>query len=389
MGDTTELRIEKPSHGVEVFERDDPEAVLSRAAWLLTLGNRCQELFYPALQDAAPGVQRAPEPPDDEEDADREVLGIPRLEGKLEGGGRRTIQDRYGLESGDAGRGRLVELAHQVSRTRDPYDALALFECGVGSPDALTRVASAIAYGRWTVLPVFIPLLAEVVEGATPQLLEPDGDEADMAATLARNELARIAPDHPALSPFLHEVTPAGGSPSHTSLLVHGTWARFAKWWQPGVGTFHDYLLGNHVPDLYAASDRYEWSGGYSDHARAMAAVQLDGWLAAHTIARLARLVAHSHGGNVAMMATHGTTQADQLVLLSCPVHRSKYLPNFGNVGEVVSFQVHMDLVVLADGGRLKFRHPQIRDETIPLWFKHDASHDEDVWDRYRLADRL
>jgi hypothetical protein len=52
----------------------------------------------------------------------------------------------------------------------------------------------------------------------------------------------------------------------HTSLLVHGTWARNDSWWQPG-GSLHAYLLPTILPDLYAGADRFDWSGGYSDAA--------------------------------------------------------------------------------------------------------------------------
>jgi hypothetical protein len=169
---------------------------------------------------------------------------------------------------------------------------------------------------------------------------------------------------------------------------VHGTWARNEKWWQP-AGAFHSYLLGRHVNDLYDRSDRYEWSGGWSDHARALAALGLGSWLDARSISPARKLIGHSHGANVIMLATHGTVRAEQLVLLSCPVHKAKYLPNFAQVGDVVSFQVHMDLVVLADGGRLRFGNPRIRDVVLPLWFKHDATHDETVWDLYPDVLRL
>lgn len=89
------------------------------------------------------------------------------------------------------------------------------------------------------------------------------------------------------------------------------------------------------------------------------------------------------------MLATHQGLDVGKLVLLSCPVHRHKYLPDFNRVGEVVSIRVRLDLVILADGGGQRFRHPRIREEVLPLWFDHSASHEPDVWRRFDVPSRL
>ena len=372
--------IEEPVSGSRAFADEDDASLLSRAAILLCLGGQVRELIRPNVDEQFPGVIPRWEPDDGSEFEDLKVLAVPELKPGLSRPGLRAeIQDKYGIQDGDSSAPeRLHDLADQLEKSSNPYDALALFECGAQHPDPLTRVASVIAYRNWTIAPLgFVPILAEEVENEDP-----------LIATLARDELARVAPEHPALEGLIQDVARTAGARSHTSLLVHGTWARFEKWWQPGGG-FHDYLLANHVPDLYDQVNRYEWSGAWSDHARGMTAVELGGWLAARGIGRLDKLLGHSHGANVSMAATHGSAQAEQLVLLSCPVHANKYLPDFSHVVDVVSFQVHMDLVVLADGGNLKFRHPRIRDVTIPVWFKHDASHDEGVWDRYSLDSHL
>jgi alpha-beta hydrolase superfamily lysophospholipase len=93
-------------------------------------------------------------------------------------------------------------------------------------------------------------------------------------------------------------------------------------------------------------------------------------------------LFTHSHGGSVAMLATHNGTAVGRLVLLSCPVHWPKYTPDFARVVKVVSVRVHLDLVILVDGGGQRFTDPRIHENVLPIWFDHFATHDPDVWRR-------
>src|SRR5262249_11295340 len=158
-----------------------------------------------------------------------------------------------------------------------------------------------------------------------------------------------IDPRHEAILSLEHD-SGRGGPPgkARTSLLVHGTWARNESWWQPG-GSFHNYLFTQVLSDLYAAPDRFDWSGGYSDAARSIAANDLRQWLSSHgAIDPL--VMGHSHGANVVMLATQLGVNMREAVLLSCPVHWPKYTPNFANVAKVVSIRVHLDLVILVDG---------------------------------------
>ena len=99
-------------------------------------------------------------------------------------------------------------------------------------------------------------------------------------------------------------------------------------------------------------------------------------------------MFAHSHGGSVAMLASQDGLTMEKLVLLSCPVHQ-RYRPNHGIVKKTVSVRVKLDLVVLADGGRQRFRDQRIQEIVLPLWFSHSATHDPDVWQRYDIAAQL
>lgn len=91
-------------------------------------------------------------------------------------------------------------------------------------------------------------------------------------------------------------------------------------------------------------------------------------------------LFTHSHGGSLAMLASNKGLQIGKLILLSCPVHASDYLPDFNSVRRVVSVRVKLDLVILADRGGQRFKHPRIEENVLPIWFDHTATHNPDVW---------
>lgn len=214
------------------------------------------------------------------------------------------------------------------------------------------------------------------------------GSDDPLVTELAATGLARFAPEHEALTDLGPPPAPEPGEPSRSSLMVHGTvFGKHSVWWQPG-GDFHTYVLNSFRPDLYASGDRFQWTGRYSDAARALAARDLHDWLSQKRITD-PTLFTHSHGGSVAMLASQNGLDVDQLVLLSCPVHAQKYLPDFTRVQNTVSIRVRLDLVILADRGGQRFRDPRIRETVLPLWFDHGASHDPDVWRQHNLPSKL
>jgi len=99
--------------------------------------------------------------------------------------------------------------------------------------------------------------------------------------------------------------------------------------------------------------------------------------------------VAHSHGGNVAFLATHGGLTIGELVLLSCPVRIPQYVPDFAQTNKVVSIRVHLDLVILVDGAGQHFPFPQIQEHVLPIWFDHFATHDPAVWQEHNVPGML
>jgi hypothetical protein len=252
----------------------------------------------------------------------------------------------------------------------------ALVEVALRHPHELVRVAAAASYFLVAADPSrAIAILARGVRSRDPLTRE-----------VAATALARVEPRHPVLAPLLEarpRRSPRG--PSRTSLLVHGTWARTAAWWQPPNGDFWQYIHTDVDPNLYGAQDRFDWSGGYSIAARALGGTRLNAWVQQHNLAGL-DLFAHSHGGSVSMLASQAGTQVGRMILLSCPVHWPQYMPAFTRVNRVISIRVHLDLVILADGGGQRFYDPRIEEHILPLWFEHSLSHDPATWQQYNVS---
>ncbi|MGH9464291.1 MAG: hypothetical protein ACRD0X_01510 [Thermoanaerobaculia bacterium] len=370
-----EYRAIEPVSFTEAFARQDESAVHSQAASLLVLGAQLGPGAHSRATRAAVKGARRPEGLLPAEDID--VLRLPALRPTGKRFRRRQVRSRLSEELNLApdelrerfGVEQLPELAARLDREPTVRSAATLFEASLLHPTELVRVSAAIGYLRLAADP--LELVDVLVEGTR------SGDE--LVRELAGVALARFSPDHLRLA----ELQAAGGAAgrneiSHTGLLVHGTFARSHGWWQPG-GDFHTYLGAQVRPDLYANADRFDWSGGYSNAARALGAQDLASWVAYRGLDGL-DLFTHSHGGSVAMLATQLGLGVGQLVLLSCPARPLEYLPDFGRVNEVVSIRVHLDLVILIDGGRQRFRHPQIEEHVLPLWFRHSATHDARVW---------
>ncbi|MHB8267226.1 alpha/beta fold hydrolase [Bradyrhizobium sp.] len=106
-------------------------------------------------------------------------------------------------------------------------------------------------------------------------------------------------------------------SGAHTKLqlvLVHGTWGRgffwkrkLAQWCEPDSQFRSDLVasLRSQMPELQLHFSAFNWDGRNSIHSRADASIQLADELAGHSMDGSPVLViAHSHGGNVALLAS-------------------------------------------------------------------------------------
>lgn len=257
--------------------------------------------------------------------------------------------------------------------------AAELMQMCLDHPHDLVRIAAAHAY---------LPLTDD--SGRCVDILATGVRSQDrLERQLATTALARVQPDHPALRRLSRPpVRPRRvRRKPDTLMLVHGTWASTAAWYRPG-GDFHTFVEGLR-PDLYDSADYFRWSGSYSDGGRNQGAQSLAQWVADHNESGL-DLMGHSHGANVMMHATKFGMRAGRLILLSCPVHVNKYLPDFTRVRRpVVSVRVRFDLVILADGGGQRFTHPDIAENVLRVWFDHGATHDPAVWQEHDVATRI
>ena len=115
-------------------------------------------------------------------------------------------------------------------------------------------------------------------------------------------------------------------------ILVHGTWGASSNWYTPR-GDFFD-ALENTVCGKDSAVVSFRWSGGCGHASRMNAAESLVKLIKTYDISTAIFLVAHSHGGNVVMLASHLLAHQENnkhriraLFTLGTPV-MSNYLPN-------------------------------------------------------------
>lgn len=376
--------VERPLAGPDAFREKGDAASLSRAAIFLILRAQLRADDR-ALQARTQGTSADLVVPAD----DIARFPVPLVRRAGETIPREELRERvarvYGLQVKEDSRGqdnaRLIgevvpQLADRFYETPSLTTAAEIAEACLSHPDDLTRVAAAAAHFEISASPDAVETLANGLRSRE-----------ELVREVAATALARIAPADPRLARLTKRRKHGSGRPpTRTGLLVHGTFARTYAWWQPG-GSFHSYLAGIR-PDLYSAADRFEWSGGYSDAARALGASDLTTWIDARGHSGL-DLFTHSHGGSVAMLATQSGSSVGKLVLLSCPAHPYKYMPDFNRVSQAVSIRVHLDLVILADGGGQRFQHANVRETVLPLWFDHSATHRPGVWSKYDVPAKL
>lgn len=211
------------------------------------------------------------------------------------------------------------------------------------------------------------------INGLSMDSLDETGDgQLEITATAQRRAAARRrgAPK------IIDEIT----------IIIHGTWAADGSWWRP-KGDFFEYVktdLGR--SDLYDKADQFKWSGKNRESSRRKAGVALDKWLRSHPAAEV-NVFGHSHGANVAMLATHQGIYMNRLIMLSPPVRRD-YFANWKNVGQAYNIQASFDPVVAIARGGQWFNDVR----KVPVLEKkmkasgHSASHDPEVWRSEKLA---
>jgi hypothetical protein len=362
--------VTKPRLGVEAFEENDAASQLAQAAFLLLVGHELRRSRERVMS------PRVSEIRNETLDEDAAQFKIPHIvtEGRRFRFREALAEEKMAAQTLSVRRKDRLhpaskDLAIRLQNAPSDRTAAALLGVCIYRPDPIVRTAAAAAGFEITAEPArLIAILAKATRDRDP-----------LARDLAATALARVRPEHSALrrlAPRSRRGTRK--TRAHTSLLVHGTFARNDAWWQPG-GDFHSYLLANVLPDLYTGADRFDWSGNYSDAARLIAASELQAWISNHNVTD-PLIMGHSHGANVILLATQLGVTMREAVLLSCPVHWPQYAPDFSRVGKVVSIRVHLDLVILADGGGQRFSDLRIKEHVLPVWFNHSATHDPAVW---------
>jgi Lipase (class 3) len=130
-------------------------------------------------------------------------------------------------------------------------------------------------------------------------------------------------------------------------ILIHGTWGANGLWYQPGGDFFSQFEMC--AAQANAMAVPFRWSGDNTDKARRDAAHNLTRLIQSYPANIRICIVAHSHGGNVALLASQfcafDTTlhkRIDAVYLLGTPAGNSTYKPDMRVINylyNIISFE--------------------------------------------------
>lgn len=301
---------------------------------------------------------------------------------------------------------------HQAIRSEEGDDrtaaAVSLLHISQFSRHQIVRVTAASSLANLRTALAW-PTIEALAEGCS----SPN----DTIQQIAVDSLLRVAPDHPVLTALREEQEPqaeTGTDPAHTSVIVPGTWSRFKRpsWWRPAERLFA-YLQqepGNSEPsdgtfapignDLYDRENYYRWGTRLDGADRTAGARELAAWATNHRCPNgFSKVFAHSHGGNVALLAAaRHELKIDLLVLIATPPHERTKLEWEAiaqHVKRIVALKAHFDFVVLLDVGWSgaktipvagSFPSDRVRSLPVPVWFSHSVLTRPEVWTQHHLA---
>lgn len=143
--------------------------------------------------------------------------------------------------------------------------------------------------------------------------------------------------------------TVMNSTPRSYYLIIHGTWPSPFDWHMPG-SSFYDTL--SQVVDLGTVSF-FLWSGKNRHEERVVASKELVEFIEMfYPIDAQINIIAHSHGGNVAILASQimGNNRANnyrihRLYLLATPVSTISYMPDMHAIDYVYNFFSFNDFI--------------------------------------------
>ena len=155
-------------------------------------------------------------------------------------------------------------------------------------------------------------------------------------------------------------------------------------WWR-WRSEFTEYVDAHSSGAVYKGADPSSWSGGNSHADRGIAAQALVNWRQVHLSDELL-IVAHSHGANVASLASRSGLRIDRLICLGAPI-RTDCPPDMRNVSLLANVYSHSDRVQTPFGtfplrrGEGRTLGDDERLVNIPLFnFGHSELHEPWVW---------
>ncbi len=257
----------------------------------------------------------------------------------------------------------LTILARELYEKPSMKAVAAMFEAAMLSPHPLVALAGAVGARETTRLR---PKIRETIERCARS-------RDTLVSRVAMAASSRIDPIKPMADRKVirQPVSRKRRRKSESAVITHGTFAANGKWYRPG-GNFYEALKANR-PDLHVHDTSFRWTGNYSSRARRADASLLQQWIGDQGLG-VPDFLAHSHGGTVASLATRRGVEFRRLVLMAWPVHE-EWFPDFANVSRIVDIRVRMDLVILIDGGRQRFRTNEFDvEEHRNGWFDHSRS---------------
>ncbi|WP_327267103.1 hypothetical protein OG444_39930 (plasmid) [Streptomyces sp. NBC_01232] len=312
-------------------------------------------------------------------------------------------------ELGEWAFGMMPRLYDAVRTSDDPAAAAAtLLHVGQFSQYQIVRVVSAALLAQRKTM-LWWPTIEVLADGCTSEI--------ETIQQISIEALIRVAPRHPVLTALPQDNEPNNGTDlAWTSLIVPGTWTRFKRpsWWRPGEALFrylqsepgvdepNDGTLSAVGADLYDRDDHYRWTGGYTVEDRIAAARDLAQWAAKHSAPSFKKVIAHSHGGNVALnAAAFNDLSIDMLVMLHTPPHQrsqNEWSLIGTKIKRIVAMRPKVDFVVMLDRcwtglhrtpvtGNFPSGH--VRTLKVPVWFGHSVLTDPAVWKHHRLASEV